>query len=56
MKEIKCPLCEGKVVFEKKKTFVYPDKKNGVCTKCGNHFVLEGQEKLIIKGGGRDAC
>lgn len=39
--------CGGKIVFETKKTFVHPDKKNGVCLKCKTHYTLVNNTKLV---------
>lgn len=46
--ELKCE-CGGKIVFEKKKTFVNPDQKRGVCLTCHKQFILENG-KLKHKG------
>jgi hypothetical protein len=32
--------CGGKIIFEKKKTFVIPSTKQGVCLKCGRQYIL----------------
>lgn len=32
--------CGGQVIFEKKKTFVIPSTKQGVCPKCGKQYLL----------------
>ena len=52
--DYKCE-CGGKIIFESKKTFVFPDVKNGVCTKCHTKYVLKDNSKLIKKDGSKNA-
>lgn len=47
--------CGGIIIFEKKRTFIHPDQKNGVCINCHKQYVLKG-DKLIEKDGGKNAC
>lgn len=49
MSKYKCP-CGGEVVFENKKTFLNPDRKNGICVKCKEQYVLIDDKTLIKKG------
>lgn len=34
--------CGGEIVFEKKKTFVIPSVKRGICIKCKKQYELIG--------------
>lgn len=46
--------CGCEIIFEAKKTFVKPDIKNGVCPKCGIHYILRDGKDLSKKDGSKD--